>query len=96
MGGTFKKLNGVECCDPSPVTIYFSGSLDGGASYQISASTHITINNVYASQSNYTPTASFNQFTSSYYNDSASFYTWINNAYTSQSNYATTQSIPIY
>ena len=99
MGGTFKKLNGVECCDPSPVTIYFSGSLDGGVVYLISSSISASLNNVYASQSNYVLTSSFNAFTSSihpftasYYQDSVSFNLRINNVYASQSNYATTQS----
>ena len=49
--------------------------------------------NIYASQSNYTPTSSFNPFSSSYHSDSGSNYTKINNVYASQSNYLPTSSI---
>ena len=74
-----------------------TGSLLSTSSFNLfTSSINNQINNVFSSESNYLPTASFNTFTSSYLNDSSSLNISINNVFSSESNYLTTSSFNIF
>lgn len=90
--------NGVQDTDLVPFLSQLdTGSLTATSSFNAyTASNDARVTNVYASESNYTPTSSFDSFTSSYLTDSSSFDSRIKSISGSENTYTTTQSFQAY
>lgn len=93
-------MRALSIIDIAPLTSSFIGNFVTTSSFNAFSSSHVAdsssfnirINNVFLSESNYTPLSIFNPLSSSYSVDSSSFLNLIINSYASESNYLPTSS----